>query len=105
MVVGRLTEADKMKRVPGIIFADGPAGRRARIAGTGLDVFEIIKAHQIMGNKRSRLDTAFHWLTCEQLDAALAYYAAFPEEIDARLAEEDEVTPELLRSLFPTNSG
>jgi len=30
-----LTEAVKMRRCPGITFADGPAGRRAKIAGSG----------------------------------------------------------------------
>ena len=29
-----LTEAIKMRRCPGIVFADGVSGRRARIAGT-----------------------------------------------------------------------
>jgi hypothetical protein len=37
-----LMEAVKMRRCPGIIFADGVTGRRARIAGTGLEVWEII---------------------------------------------------------------
>ncbi len=33
-----LEEAVKMRRCPGIVFADGPSGRRARVAGTGLEV-------------------------------------------------------------------
>ena len=33
--IALLTEALKMRRCPGIDFADGPTGRRARIAGTG----------------------------------------------------------------------
>jgi len=37
-----LNEALKMRRCPGILFADGPTGRRARVAGTGLDVWEVI---------------------------------------------------------------
>jgi uncharacterized protein (DUF433 family) len=97
----QLSEAEKMRRVPGIVFADGPCGRRARIAGTGLDVFEIIEGYQSVGKDLKRLRIAYHWLTPDQLQAALDYYAAFPEEIDARLAEERAVTPETLREMFP----
>jgi uncharacterized protein (DUF433 family) len=97
MATKQLSEAEKMRLVPGIIFADGPCGRRARIAGTGLDVFEIIKELQIVNGDREQLARGFHWLSPEQIQAALDYYAAFPEEIDARLAEEAAITPELIR--------
>ena len=36
------SEAVKMRRAPGIVFADGPSGRRAVVAGSGLDVWEIM---------------------------------------------------------------
>ena len=39
-----MSEAERMKKVPGIIFVEGPAGRRARVGGTGLEVFEIVDA-------------------------------------------------------------
>jgi hypothetical protein len=42
MTTGLLTEAEKMRRVPGIAFADGTSGRVPRIAGTGLEVFKSI---------------------------------------------------------------
>ena len=45
MSVQTETEAEKMRRVPGIVFADGPTGRRARITGTGIDVFELISGY------------------------------------------------------------
>lgn len=35
-----LTEAIKMRRCPGIVFADGVSGRKARIAGIGLEVWD-----------------------------------------------------------------
>lgn len=37
-----LIEAVKMRKCPGVTFADGPTGRRARIAGTGIDIWEFI---------------------------------------------------------------
>ncbi|MGI8552598.1 MAG: DUF433 domain-containing protein [Dehalococcoidia bacterium] len=101
MTTETLAEEEKMRRAPGIIFADGPSGRRARIADTGLDVFEIIKEYLARGRKWERLTAGFHWLTEEQLQAALAYYERFPEEIDARLDREAAITPEYIRAKYP----
>ena len=83
------TEVEKQRRVPGIIFANGPTGRRARIAGTGIEVFEVIGTYHAVGEDRTNLAERYDWLTPEQLNAALAYYTAFPDEIDQRLAEEE----------------
>ena len=96
-----LSEVEKMRRVPGIVFVDGAAGRRARIAGTGLDVFEVIDALRSCWGDRAALARAFETLTPQQLQAAYDYYEAFPEEIDARLAADDQITPAYLRANFP----
>lgn len=77
-----LEEAVRMRRIPGIVFADGPAGRRARIAGTGLEVFEIIEQYRAVEQDWERLKEGFHWLNEHQLRAALAYAEAYPEEIE-----------------------
>ncbi len=90
MTTKSLSEAEKMQMVPGIVFADEVLGRVPRIAGTGLQVFEIVKVYNAAGGSFRNLRRAFHWLTPEQLRAALAYYAAFPEEVDARIALEDD---------------
>ena len=37
------------------------------------------------------------WLAEPQLRAAVAYYQLYPQEIDARLAREEDWTPERLR--------
>jgi hypothetical protein len=43
MTAQTIDEAARMTRVPGIIFVDSATGGRvARIAGTGLEVWEII---------------------------------------------------------------
>lgn len=100
MTAEALTEAEKMERVPGIIFADGPAGRRARVAGTGLEVFEIINVYYAADEDLERLMRTFHWLKAEQILAALDYYRAFPEEIHNILRSGIEVVPEHLRDEF-----
>lgn len=83
-----LEEAIKMRRCPGIIFGDGITGRRARIAGTGIDVWEVIRDFQGMDNNFEHLKEAYHWLTEKQLRAALLYYESYPEEINGRTRTE-----------------
>lgn len=86
-----LEEIHRMRRVPGIIFADDTGGRVPRIAGTGLEVWEIISTYQAVDRSWDQLRTAFEWLSQEQLRAAIAYYETYPDEIEARLIEEEEI--------------
>lgn len=97
-----LGEAIKMKRCPGIVFADGPSGRRARIAGTGLDVWEVIATHRRLNRNLARLRKAYPWLSEAQLRAALGYYAAYPREIDRRIALNERWTKEKLHAQHPS---
>lgn len=96
-----LDEAIRMRRAPGVGFADGPAGRRAVIAGSGLDVWEVIAAWRAMDEDFGRLRAGYPSLTEPQLRAALSYYRLYPEEIDARLQRERSWTPERLRRELP----
>jgi uncharacterized protein (DUF433 family) len=95
LATGMLSEAIKMRRVPGILFADGATGRRARVGGTGIEVFEIIDVYELFGRDRDRLGKEFDWLTSHQLDAAVSYYEAFPEDIKPRLKTEEQARAEL----------
>ena len=86
-----------MRRAPGIGFVDGPAGRRAVVAGTGLDIWEIIATWKDVGEGQEALRRNYPWLTEAQLRAALAYYETYPFEINARLEREAQWTPEQVR--------
>ena len=97
-----LAESVKMRRCPGIVFADGPTGRRARLAGTGLDVWEVIATYQSLDRDRGRLQAAYHWLTEPQLRAALGYYAAYLDEIEQQIARNAGWTPERVAQRYPT---
>lgn len=98
MTTEAVTEEEKMRRVPGIIFVDGTRERVARIAGTGLEVFEIIQAYREGCRRDLRcLRESFHWLSEDQLQAALAYYRAFPEEIGPIIDENVAAVPEDVR--------
>ena len=101
MAAALLTEALKMRRAPGIVMVDGPAGRRAVVAGSGLDVWEIIATWQACGYDEQQLAENYSWLTASQLRAALAYYERYPDEIDQRLAREQQWTPEQLQRDVP----
>jgi uncharacterized protein (DUF433 family) len=98
-------EPESYYRVPGIVLAEGPAGPRARIAGTGIEVFEVIGPYLSMDRDAKRLRKRFHWLSPEQLRAALTYYERYRDEIDERLQREDEVDPEEIRRLVQARYG
>ena len=96
-----LTEAIKMRRIPGITFADSTSGRFARVAGTVIEVFEIVRAFRDMDEDWGRLREAYYWLSEHQLRAALAYASAYPDEIEKRLQADEYWTPETVWRTYP----
>ena len=96
-----LTEAIKMRRCPGIVFADGVSGRRARIAGTGLEVWEIIATYKGVNENVKRLRKAYHWLTAQQLRAAIGYYTTYPEEINRQIKLNESWSKEMVAKDYP----
>ena len=99
-VIDLLSEAVRMRRVPGIIFIEGRAGRRATVAGTGLEVWEIVRTWKHEEEDEARLAAAYPRLTPGQRRAALAYYAYYPQEIDERIARDEAWTPDVIRRDF-----
>ena len=81
---------------PGIVVSR-PAEQTARILGSGLEVWEVYKAFLEMGRDEERLRRAFHWLTEEQLHAALRYAAEHEAAILARIRADYARLPEELR--------
>jgi uncharacterized protein (DUF433 family) len=100
-----LNEALKMRRCPGILFADGPTGRRARVAGTGLDVWEVIATYRSVGGSFKRLKAAYPQLDEVKLRAALSYYECYPGEIDNRISDNEAWTPQTLKARYPFTSS
>ncbi|MHB8466080.1 MAG: ribbon-helix-helix protein, CopG family [Acidimicrobiales bacterium] len=83
-----IDEGLRLRRHPLITFRKGPSGRRAALK-RGPDVWEAIGG--IVGGDvpvSERIDRAvdLFGLSRQQVDAALAYYAEFTDEIDARIA-------------------
>jgi uncharacterized protein (DUF433 family) len=101
MVVQLLEEAIRCRRAPGIVFVDGATGRRPVVAGSGLEVWEVVATWEEVGRNYDRLRASYDWLTEPQLRAAVSYYELYGEEVDARLARESTLTDEVVAAQLP----
>ena len=90
VVAEMVTEAIKMRRVPGIVFADGATGRRARVGGSGIEVFEVIALYEAVGRDRQKVKENLPQLKNHQIDMAISYYDAYPADIKPYLLTEEE---------------
>jgi hypothetical protein len=85
-----LEEALRLVEHPGIVFRDGPAGRRPGLAASGLDVWEVVET--VADNAGSVEDAAEYLEIAPRLvGIAMRYYAAYPDEIDAWIAADHEL--------------
>ncbi len=66
----------------------GICGGRLRIAGTGVSVRRIVGWYQL-GQTPEEIATQIPHLSLAQVHAALTYYHANREEMDAEMAAED----------------
>ncbi len=101
LVTTLLNEGINTRRFPGIVYRDGPTGRRAGLVA-GPDVWEIIrdvKATAGRGEKRLRATAEGAGLAVSQVRLAVDFYAAHPDEIDERIAL-DEREAERVRELI-----
>jgi hypothetical protein len=91
LVVRLLDEGLKTSAYPGIVYRDGPAGRRAGVAG-GPDVWEVVVALRHTGKRGDARVSA----SAEQLDlperlvrTAVAFAAAHPDEVESMIARNE----------------
>ncbi|HSH46955.1 MAG TPA: DUF433 domain-containing protein [Longimicrobiales bacterium] len=101
LVVELLTETVRMRRAPGVVFVDGATGRRPVVAGSGLEVWEVVATWKEVGRNYDRLRAAYDWLTEPQLRAAISYYELYGDEVDARLERERQMTRERVQRDLP----
>ena len=98
-IVEALTEeAARMRRFPGIGFRGPEGSRDAWVLGTALDVWQIVEAHRDFGSVERML--AETDLSERQLQLALAYAEAYPDEIEQALAENRRPLEDF-RQLYP----
>ena len=99
--ISLLEEAVRAARIPGIVFVQRRDGRRAAVAFSGLEVWEIIATWKEGGESGLVLVDAYPELSESQLRAAIAYYRTYPEEIDGRLEREEYWTPNRVAEELP----
>ena len=90
-----IDEGLRLERHPGIVFRDGPAGRRPVVAG-GPDVWEVIAAARSAPERGDQLVAALAeriGAPAEKIRIAVRFYAEFPDDVD-RWMERVEVEAE-----------
>lgn len=92
-------ENTRAQRFVGISFRGPVHDRRAWTSWAGLDVWEIVEAHEDLGYEGTLEETD---IPREALDLALAYYEAYPEEVD-RFLEENRRSAKEWHALYPTS--
>jgi hypothetical protein len=86
-------EGLRMDEHPLIRFAEGPAGRRARLIGTGKDVWEVIAA--VRDNDGDLAETARYLeMPLGLVQAAVTYYGAYTDEVDQWIQANEQEAAE-----------
>src|ERR1700727_2334834 len=89
-----IDEGLRMADHPGVIFKDGPSGRRAALA-YGPDIWEVIKfLREVDERGPAAIDAAAEVFAVDtsRISTASSYYGDYPGEIDAEIAEADEAS-------------
>lgn len=87
-----IDEGMRIEDHPGIVFRDGPTGRRAGLAA-GPDVWEVISAlrsTRLDGDAAIQAVAEWSALTVRQVRAAVGYHSEYPAEIDERIRSNEE---------------
>jgi len=90
-------EALRMEEHPGVLFRDGPSGRRAVLIG-GPDVWEVVRVVQSARSSEPALDAeAVIGLAVEttglpraRVRVAVDYWVAHPDEIEQQIQDAEE---------------
>lgn len=101
LVTTLLDEGIKVRRFPGVVYRDGPTGRRAGLAG-GPDVWEVVRdLRHAPGRGMKRVENLAEEtdLPVERIRLAVDFYSAHPDEIDGFI-EADEEAAERVRRLI-----
>ncbi|WP_420622577.1 hypothetical protein [Candidatus Poriferisodalis sp.] len=84
-----MDEGLKTRQFPGIVYMDGPSGRRASLAD-GPDVWQIIRALQeVPADQHDPVETVCieSDLHERQVDLAVRFFEAYPDEIEAKIED------------------
>jgi uncharacterized protein (DUF433 family) len=95
-----LEEALRASEFPGIVFRNSPVGRQAYVAGSRLAVWEVVSLARNYVGDADKTAEHLRW-DVSRVQSALDYATAFPDEINAAIAENDAYDVEGLQQLLP----
>jgi uncharacterized protein (DUF433 family) len=81
-------------------FRDSPAGRQACIQGSSLAIWEIVLLARSYKGDAAAVARHLAW-PVSKVQAALHYAEAYPEEIEAALADQQALDFDALRRMLP----
>lgn len=87
-----IDEGLRMDAHPGIVFRDGPAGRRAGLAG-GLDVWQaisIVLDQEERGEAAAEAAAEYLGVPLRTMQIAISYYGEYRDEIDSWIQRNHE---------------
>ncbi|MGI8576308.1 MAG: hypothetical protein ACR2MA_13520 [Egibacteraceae bacterium] len=97
LVVSLLDEGLKVRDFPGIVYREGPTGRRAALA-VGPDIWEVISAvQQAPGSGEPKISDVAEMLSLDErwVRLAVEFYSAFPDEVETRIEANHEAADRL----------
>jgi uncharacterized protein (DUF433 family) len=95
-----IEEGLRMRECPGIYFATEPSGRTAKIAATGLGVWEVLRDF-VQDEDLERVPRAFPQLSSAQVSAALIYYKRYPDDVRRQVDVNASLTADVLEQRYP----
>ncbi len=96
-----IEEGMRVDRHPGIVFRDGPAGRRGVVVG-GPDIWEVVAAARSAPERGEELIGALAeriGVPGERIRIAVRYYAEYPDDVDRFIATVEEEAEQLEQTL------
>jgi uncharacterized protein (DUF433 family) len=98
-LVRLIDEGIRQARCPGITFTDGPSGRRASIAGTGIDVWEVARTLRSCDGDEAAMRALYPQLGHTQVAAALRYARTYRDDVEERIALADAMEHEAMETI------
>jgi hypothetical protein len=96
LVTRMLEEGLRMAHIPGIVFRDGPTGRRPALSG-GPDIVEVMSGvRYAVGRGEAKMRDAAEQMGLPErlIRLAVDYASAYPDEVEEALARYDAALDE-----------
>lgn len=88
-----LKEGMRQDAHPLIHFRERPGGRRPMLVGSRLDVADVITTIR-QNNNSTEEAAAYLEMPIERVEAAVAYYADYKDEVDEEIADREAIAQE-----------